>query len=234
MKTSSDTGELIEALSKAQGSFKNVLATASNPFHKSKYAPLDEVLSMVRPVLAKNDLALIHAVVHNEGVAYLQTRVTHKSGQWIEDDGTPLLIRSKDKNGNEVEPTMQGFMAAETYAKRAGTMSILNLAATEEDTDGEPQSEWHGPLKKTKLAEEARKLAGAIQKAGDPDQLKGIQIEFMDVIDQLRTDLPVWYNGDPSKDAIGLKDSIVKKRQELKEESLPSETVDDDPIIGDA
>jgi hypothetical protein len=232
MKASKATSDLMAALSKAQGEFTNVKATTVNPFHNSKYAALDAVVDMYRPILAKHHLAITQGIVHRNDKPILSTRLSHKMGQWIEDDGVPLLIRSKDKHGKDVEPTMQGLMAATTYAKRLSSMSMLGIAATEEDQDGTPQSEWHGPLKKSALAAEARLLATAIQKAANPDQLKEVQVEFMDVIDQLRVDLPVWYVGDPAKDAVGLKDSIADKRKTLEEELLPSETVDDDePII---
>ena len=106
MQTSEQTNELMEALSKAQGAFSNIKATRVNPFHKSKYAPLDEVIKMYRPILAKNDLAITHGTYHmnfEDGAkAFLKTRLSHKSGQWIEDDGAPLLVRSTDKNGNPV------------------------------------------------------------------------------------------------------------------------------------
>ena len=219
MNTSEQTNELMEALSKALGAFVNVKATADNPFHKSKYAPLDEVIKMYRPILTKNDLTILHGVTHisfdGTTKAFLKTRLSHKSGQFIEDDGAPLLIRSKGKDGKDVEPTMQNFMAAVTYAKRLGAMAILGLAATEEDDDGETaQAQWAGPLGKSKLSEAARALSGALRKATTIDQLNVIQVENMEVIDQLRHDLPSWYEG--NEDSDGLKGLIAKRREELE------------------
>ena len=233
MQTSDQTNELMEALSVAQGAFINVPATADNPFHKSKYAPLDEVIKMYRPILAKNDLAITHGVYHmnfEDGAkAFLKTRLSHKSGQWIEDDGAPLLVRTTDKNGNPVEPTMQGFLAACTYAKRLGSMAILDLAATEEDDDGETaQAQWAGPLKKTKLGEEARALSKAIRDAKSREELDLVQVKYMDVIDQLRHDLPVWYEG--NDDSEGLKKLIARRREELE----PVDEDESEPIVGDA
>tara|TARA_Y100000310_G_scaffold219805_1_gene221222 strand:+ start:477 stop:1190 length:714 start_codon:yes stop_codon:yes gene_type:complete len=237
MQTSDQTNELMEALSKAQGAFSNIKATRVNPFHKSKYAPLDEVIKMYRPILAKNDLAITHGTYHmnfEDGAkAFLKTRLSHKSGQWIEDDGAPLLVRSTDKNGNPVEATMQGFMAAVTYAKRLGSMAILDLAATEEDDDGESaQGKWAGPLKKTKLSEEARALSHAIREAKSQKELVEVQVKYMTVIDQLRHDLPVWYEG--NEDSEGLKKLIARRNEELEPVDEPSGEPVDEPIVGDA
>ena len=224
MKTSEDTTLLMTAMSKAQGEFTNVKAEAVNPFHKSKYADLASVTKMLRPVLAKNDLVVTHGITHLFTDAKIQacltTRLSHKSGQWIEDDGMPLLVSTKDKNGNEVEATMQKIMAAQTYAKRAGLMALCQISATEgEDDDGTAAStvkEWHGPLKKHALSDAARKMSTAITKAA--------------TLDQLRADLPTWYDGNPEKDAIGVREAIENRRQQLTEETLPSE--DDEPIVG--
>lgn len=238
MKTSEDTTLLMTAMSKAQGEFTNVKAEAVNPFHKSKYADLASVTKMLRPVLAKNDLVVNHGITHLFTDAKIQacltTRLSHKSGQWIEDDGMPLLVSTKDKNGNEVEATMQKIMAAQTYAKRAGLMALCQISATEgEDDDGTAAStvkEWHGPLKKHALSDAARKMSTAITKAATLDQLHEVQIEYMPIIDQLRADLPTWYDGNPEKDAIGVREAIENRRQQLTEETLPSE--DDEPIVG--
>jgi len=229
MKTSEHTGVLFARLAQAQGKFINVLTTADNPFHKSKYAPLDAVLSMVRPILADHELTITHGIMHLDGQAYLQTRIStfelnHDdkeklyggAGQWIEDDGVPLLMRTKDKNNKDVEPTMQNFAAACTYAKRLSLQAMLSIASTGEDDDGETaQGEWAGPMKKHELSEAARALFGAIQSAETMDELKLAQVNAFDVIEQLQHDLPKWYSGD-GEDSQGLKECIRLKREDLE------------------
>ncbi len=228
MKTSEQTSELMTALAKAQGEFTNVKAEADNPFHKSKYARLDAVVAMIRPVMLKHELVATHTNIHRvyEGStvnAYLQTRISHKD-QWVQDDGAPLLMRSTDKNGKPVEPTMQTLMAATTYAKRMGLMALLSIASTEEDDDGEsPQGEWAGPLKKTALAEQGHALHRAITSAESTHELKEVQVEFMAVIEQLMHDLPNWWYGDGA-DIHGAKAAIVEKNAAL---AKAEETIED-------
>ena len=59
MTKSDSIKNLSAALAKAQAKLQNAKNTADNPFYKSKYAPLGEVLDLVRPVLAENGLAVI-------------------------------------------------------------------------------------------------------------------------------------------------------------------------------
>ena len=50
--------ELAKALAKFQGEIKNPSNTAANPYYKSKYAPLNDVLNLVRPLYLKMDYQL--------------------------------------------------------------------------------------------------------------------------------------------------------------------------------
>jgi len=48
-----------------------------------QYAPLDQVLKIVRPILAKNDLSLIQSERFDEDKVVVETLLLHKSGEWI-------------------------------------------------------------------------------------------------------------------------------------------------------
>jgi len=45
--------ELIKALLAVQHEVKNPIATSENPYFKSKYAPLDQIVDLLRPLLTK-------------------------------------------------------------------------------------------------------------------------------------------------------------------------------------
>ena len=60
-----------------------------------------------------------------EGQASLITRILHKNGEFVEDEGVP--IRSKDPN----DPQKIG--SAITYARRYGLQSILGMVGVEDD-----------------------------------------------------------------------------------------------------
>lgn len=118
--------ELSKALARFQGEVGNPKNTATNPFFKSKYAPLEEVLNTVRPILAKNGLSIIQAPSSEGEYISITTTLIHESGEWIE--FAPLNLKT-DKN------TAQGAGSAITYARRYAISAILGIAS-EEDDDG--------------------------------------------------------------------------------------------------
>ena len=85
IRTSNEIGALATALSEAQGKIQNPSKDASNPFFKSKYADLAEVLNVVRPVFSEVGLSVVQFPSRIENNIALTTRIMHKSGEWIED-----------------------------------------------------------------------------------------------------------------------------------------------------
>lgn len=116
-----------------QADLAPVEKSASNPFFKSKYAPLPEVREAMQPLLAKHNfgLAVVPAIVECNGAMQngLRFLLIHKSGQFIE--GQWLLTPAKNDS--------QGQGADVTYKRRFGEMSITGLVADEDD-DGNAAS----------------------------------------------------------------------------------------------
>jgi hypothetical protein len=134
MARSQEINELAAALVAAQAEFSAVPKGSNNPFFKSKYAALPDVVASASPVLAKHGLAVTQGISLTEGinggfVDTLTTSVIHKSGQFIED--TMLLHLPKN------DPQGQG--SAVTYARRYAYMAILGLVADDDD-DGNAAS----------------------------------------------------------------------------------------------
>ncbi len=124
--------DLIGALSKAQAEIEGAVKAGENPHFRSRYADLGNVWAACRGPLTQNGLAIHQAVRVNGDMPFtdqrtvrLVTRVMHSSGQWLEDDGIPLLL---DKQN------MQGLGSALTYARRYGLMAAVGIAP--EDDDG--------------------------------------------------------------------------------------------------
>jgi len=117
--------EYAQALVAAIGELSNVPKTASNPYFKSKYAPLDAIVESTRPVLAKHGLAIQQQPLFMEGTAGVETTILHKSGH---STTSTLLLPLKDQSP-------QGVGSAITYARRYALAAVLGLA-TEEDDDG--------------------------------------------------------------------------------------------------
>jgi hypothetical protein len=80
MKTSQSLTELAKALLAFQSKVPNVGKDSSNPFFKSKYATLENVIGTVREPLAKNGLSFSQFPT---GENELCTILMHTSGEWI-------------------------------------------------------------------------------------------------------------------------------------------------------
>ncbi len=126
MNKSDSITELAKALAKFQGEIKNPSNTATNPYFKSKYAPLNDVLNLVRPLLSKNGLSILQAPSGDGENIVVTTTLIHESGEWIE---FPPLVLKADK------ATAQGAGSAITYARRYALSAVLGISS-EDDDDG--------------------------------------------------------------------------------------------------
>jgi hypothetical protein len=119
--------ELSKALCKFQAEVKNPANSAVNPFYKSKYAPLNEILNDVRPILSKHGLVPVQSLGSADGeYITITTLLLHESGEWLE--GDPLTLRA-DK------ATPQGAGICSTYGRRYALSAILGISS-EDDDDG--------------------------------------------------------------------------------------------------
>ena len=129
--------DLATALSAAQADFKAVDKDSVNPFFKSKYAGLPEVVKTASPIITKHGLSVMQTMGFDGENDTLTTMLLHNSGQWVSD--TMRLHLSKED--------AQGHGSATTYARRYSYMSILGLVA-EEDDDGNSAVKTMKPVEK--------------------------------------------------------------------------------------
>lgn len=127
MKKSESIIEIAKALQQFQAEIKNPYNDATNPFYKSKYATLPDILDLVRPVLTKHGLSVIQDVETVNDKIKVSTLLIHISGEWIEQTG---LAVSLDK------PTAQGAGSAITYARRYMLSALCAISGTNDDDDG--------------------------------------------------------------------------------------------------
>ena len=127
MMHSESIAKLAPALVEAQADIRAVEKSAVNPHFKSKYVPLDAIIAMARPVLAKHGLTIAQAgTPFDDGKGLLvETRLIHTSGEWL--SGVVYIPFGK------VDP--QGAGAAMTYGRRFGLSALLSISS-EEDDDG--------------------------------------------------------------------------------------------------
>lgn len=123
MKMSDTITELATALAKAQGAMEDASKSETNPHFKSKYADLAAVREVVRAPLAANDLSVVQAARTNAGEVEVETMLLHKSGEYIAET-LSLPVSKRDA---------QGIGSAISYGRRYGLMSLLGLAAADDD-----------------------------------------------------------------------------------------------------
>jgi hypothetical protein len=141
---SEQINELAAALAKAQGEFGVARKSADNPFFKSKYADLAEVVSACRAQLSKHGLAVIQQVLRDEAGVFLRSTLAHSSGQWIASEYAvrPMrVVKDREGRATEVEANdPQSVGSALTYARRYSWAALTGVVTDSEDDDGNAAS----------------------------------------------------------------------------------------------
>jgi hypothetical protein len=128
MNKSETISELAAALSKAQAEMTGAKKSAKNPFFKSNYANLEEVINTVKEPFANHGLSFVQFPISTEGAAGVETIIMHESGEYIANE---FLLKCA-----KVDP--QGMGSAITYARRYGLQSAVGIPS--EDDDGNAAS----------------------------------------------------------------------------------------------
>jgi hypothetical protein len=123
MKMSDTIAEIATALAKAQGMMEDASKDALNPHFKSKYADLAAVRAVIREPLSVNDLALVQPARLYDGEVEVETMLLHKSGEYLAET-LRMPVGKRDAHG---------VGSAISYARRYGLMSLLGLAADDDD-----------------------------------------------------------------------------------------------------
>lgn len=118
--------ELYQSLLKVQSELTAIKKDEKNPYFNSSYVSLNAVRDGVVGILTKNDLVLLQPTKVIEGKQYVVTTIVHA--------GTGAAVEAQtevvSKNGQDAQQVGSGI----SYARRYGLMSLLCLAA--EDDDG--------------------------------------------------------------------------------------------------
>ena len=128
---SEKTDKILPALLHVSKNITNVRAESKNPFFSSKYADLDTILLLVKPLLCRYDLILVQGsrfCVLTSGF-YITSKLYHTSGQFIYNEIRMPIVK-KDP---------QGVGSATTYGRRYGLSALLNISVDKDD-DGNKAS----------------------------------------------------------------------------------------------
>jgi hypothetical protein len=127
MEKSNEIKNLATALNAFQGEVSKIAKTSVNPFFKSKYASLSDILDVIREPLTNNGLSFVQ---FPKGKYGLETMLLHNSGEW--------LSESYEMKPTKEDP--QGAGSVITYQRRYALGAILGLNIDEDD-DGNKASE---------------------------------------------------------------------------------------------
>ena len=147
--------ELTTALVQFHAKVGKVRKEANNPFFKSKYASLENILDAVQPIMVESGLNLMQFPTgENELISLL----SHVSGEFIQSSCTMKPVKS--------DP--QSIGSAITYQRRYALGAILNINIGDDD-DGAKASK---PAPEAKKVDDKRaRLIKALQTAENPDRL---------------------------------------------------------------
>ena len=196
MNKSDNIAELAKALSKAQADMSGAKKSSNNPFFKSKYADLKEVIECVKEPFADNGLSFVQFPISNDGFAGVETVIMHSSGEWISNEY--MLKVSKN------DP--QGIGSAITYARRYALQAACGVPS--EDDDGE--SAMGRPPKQKKAPEPKPKPK--------PKQTKTEAIELLAAAEDFSKLVGAWNKvskeNKMNEDVLGFKETRKKELEQ--------------------
>lgn len=132
--------ELLSKISEVKSEIGTLSKNASNPFFKSKYLDLGEILSNLEPILQKHKLLLLQPVLDNSVFTEIHDL---ESGE---------IIKSAIPLPNIQDPQKIG--SAITYYRRYSLQSLLALQTDDDDGNKASQKE----VAKDTTAEISKKL----------------------------------------------------------------------------
>jgi len=119
------TPELLKAYTRFQGLCPPIAKVGKNTFQDYNYAKLDDMNSIIKPLLSRCDLLIIHVTTESDQCI---TRLYHIEGGYFE----AISILMYSKNAKQLQ---QEWGKALSYCKRYNTSSILNLICGDQDFD---------------------------------------------------------------------------------------------------
>lgn len=166
---SESIANIASALLDFQGAVKGVKRDSANPFFKSKYADLEQVVETAKPHLQAAGIAFLQSpgTIQNDCLS-MSTMLMHSaSGEWIIGTGE-IPLGKKDP---------QGAGSAQTYAQRYHLMAMLGLPPTDDDGEAamdraKAQKTPEKPAGGNKTQDRMVGHVSAISAAIDLDKLK--------------------------------------------------------------
>lgn len=123
MKTSESIKAIVPALISAQKKIKFAVKDSENPFFKSKYAGLPNVIEACKDILNDNGIVALQPIQGD----FVETTLIHTSGEFISSETKIICSKQNDP---------QAYGSAITYARRYGLQSFVLMPAEDDDGEG--------------------------------------------------------------------------------------------------
>ena len=125
MKTSESIELIATAIGLAQKDMGGAVKGSDNPFFKSTYANLSDVMQVIKKPFAENGLSYVQFPLSNENGAGVTTRLMHKSGQWLEQDFVLPMVKKDPQAGG----------SCVTYARRYALAAMAGVPQVDDDAE---------------------------------------------------------------------------------------------------
>lgn len=186
------------AILQFQGALKGVKRDSNNPFFKSKYADLEQVVETAKPHLQEAGLAFLQSpgAIQNDCLS-MSTMLMHAdSGEWIIGTGE-IPLGKKDP---------QGAGSAQTYAQRYHLMAMLGLPPVDDDGESAmvrdtPQKPSQRPADRPKTFNEYLTGISSSKSLGDAQAAFAV----------------AWKSDLPGADKASIKDAYEQRKAQLAE-----------------
>lgn len=153
MNKSETISELAKALSLFQSEVRQPLKDKENPFFKSKFVPLENVVEVITETAGKHGLSFMQYPVNEDTKVGIITILMHSSGEYIETD--PIFAQPDKLNA-------QATGSVITYLKRYSLAAVFGITSDVDD-DGNNGSQ-PSPIKLSDVLKEKSTKLGKTQK----------------------------------------------------------------------
>lgn len=194
------------ALVKFQSQLKPVEKGSENPFFKSNYASLSDILQSVMPLLSSSGLSITQPMRVTDNGTILISRLLHESGEVI--DSEMFLPHNPD-------PQRYGSLIS--YYKRYQLTALLGIATIDEDDDANRASGKDVGYKPSPVKSPTPKPTFIVEPTTEqkPVQIKNPMDKASDAQKNALTKMGIYFSQDITKsEASKLIESANKERKE--------------------
>ncbi len=163
-----------ETISKISADLVKVMAEVKDVTKNSegfgyKYASLDEVLKVVRPIAAQHSISIFQSQKIEDGIVKVETMLLHSSGEYLISEVEAPYTELKGMNA------YQSLGAAITYLRRYSLSNAFGISS-EEDTDA--SNKYPEPQKSQKQTQKPQPQKQSDE--ADEKSLEALGIELIE------------------------------------------------------